>query len=363
MQFVSNISRGLKAIFELFRDAFKAWQDDRAPRLGAALAYYTIFSIAPLLLIAIVIAGLVFGQAAAEGTIVELIQEQVGNEAAQAIQSMIRSISDPGASLIATLIAVITMLIGATNFFYQLKDALNTIWGIAPKPEMGLKVLLIDRLLALAMVGFIGLILLASLFVSTLVAALSNAVTGALPDIGAIWQLINAAISFGIITLLFAMIFRILPDAKIAFSDVWIGAAVTSLLFTIGTSLLGLYLGRSSVSSVFGAAGSLVVLLVWIYYSAQILLFGAEFTQVYAYRYGSRMVLIQRARWVDPPEAESQNEPIDVVPEPAAQPQPEMPVTDSKRQSLFAALLGVVGGAVLGVAAMFIGSRARRRDQ
>jgi membrane protein len=358
IRFVSKIGRAVRVAFELFRDAFKTWRDDRAPRLGAALAYYTIFSIAPLLLIAIVIAGLVFGQAAAEGAIVELLQEQVGVEAAQAIQSMIRSISDPRASLLATAIAIVAMLIGATNFFYQLKDALNTIWGVAPKPEMGLKVLLIDRLLALAMVGFIGLILLASLFASTLVAALSHAVAGALPSIGPLWQWINAAISFGVITLLFAMIFRILPDVKIAWSDVWIGAAVTSLLFTIGASLLGLYLGRSSISSVFGAAGSLVVLLVWIYYSAQILLFGAEFTQVYAYRYGSRMLPIKRARWVDPPEAESRSQPGEVAPRPEPAPQ----VAGSKRQSILAALFGVAGGALMGVAAMLIGSRARRRD-
>lgn len=278
----------LKVIVELLKETFKEWQEDKASRLAAALAYYTAFSIAPLLVIVIAIAALVFGEQAARDQLVGQIQGLVGKESAEAIQAMINNSRKPTTGLIATLISVLILLFGATNVFAQLQDALNTIWEVAPKP--GVKGLVKARFISFAMILGVGFLLLVSLVLSTVLAVVGNYLGGLFPNLQFIWTILNFLISFGVITLLFAMIYKFLPDVKITWSDVGIGAAITALLFTIGKSVLGLYLANSSVGSTYGAAGSFVVLLLWVNYSSQILLFGAEFTQVYANKYGSQIV-------------------------------------------------------------------------
>lgn len=276
-----------KTIWVLFKETFSEWSEDKASRLAAALAYYTVFSIAPLLIIAIAVAGLVFGQEAARGQLDNQIQGLVGQQSAELIQTMVESASKPTSGIIATVLAIATILFGASGLFGQLQEALNTIWEVEPKPGRGILGIIKDRFLSFTMVLGIGFLLLVSLVLSALLSALDTYLTDLLPGSIYLLQILNFVISFGVITLLFAMIYKILPDVKIAWSDVWIGAAVTSLLFALGKFLIGLYLGRSSAGSAYGAAGSLVILLLWIYYSAQILLFGAEFTQVYAKKYGS----------------------------------------------------------------------------
>lgn len=277
-----------KVIIELLKQTFKEWQEDKASRLAAALAYYTAFSIAPLLVIVIAIAAFFLGEQAAQGQIVGKIQGLVGNNAAEAIQSMIQNSQKPTTGIVATLISVGVLLFGATNVFAQLQDALNTIWEVTPKP--GVKGLVKARFISFAMILGVGFLLLVSLVLSTFLSVVGSYLGGLFPDLQFIWSILNFIISFAVITLLFAMIYKFLPDVKITWSDVGIGAAITALLFTIGKSLLGLYLANSSIASTYGAAGSFVVLLLWVNYSAQILLFGAEFTQVYANKYGSKIV-------------------------------------------------------------------------
>jgi membrane protein len=275
-----------KAIYNLLKQTLTEWSEDNVPRMGAAMAYYTIFSIAPLLLIVIAIAGLVFGQEAAQGAIMEQIQGLVGPTGAQAIETMLANASKPSSGLMATVIGIVTLLAGATGVFGELQAALNTIWEAPERPSRGLLGFLRHRFLSLLMVIGMGFLLLVSLVLSAGLAALGSFYSDLLPIPEFVLQGLNFVISFAVITVLFAMMYKILPDVAIAWRDVWIGAALTAFLFTIGKGLIGLYLGKAGFSSAYGAAGSLVVILVWIYYSTQILLLGAEFSQVYAKTYG-----------------------------------------------------------------------------
>ncbi len=279
-----------KESWEVLKQTSSEWLDDHAARLGAALAFYSVLSLAPLLVIVLAIAALVFGEEAARGQLVAQIEDMVGTEGARAIQEIIAHAQKPEAGILATVLGVVTLLFGAAGVFGQLQDALNTIWEIQSKPGRGIWGFLKARFFSFAMVLGTGFLLLVSLVLSAALAALGKYMTDALPGLGPVWQVVNFGVSFGVITLLFALIFKVVPDVIIAWKDVWVGAALTALLFTLGKFLLGLYLGRSSVGSAYGAAGSLVVLVVWIYYSAQILFFGAEFTQVYAKRYGLQIV-------------------------------------------------------------------------
>ncbi len=281
----------LKDIWEIIRQTVKEYSEDNVARLAAALSYYTIFSIAPLLVIVIFIAGLWFSQQSAQEQIVAQIEQLTGSQAAaQAITEMIAGAQVNGTGIVATVIGIATLIFGATGVFVQLEDALNTIWEVKEAPGRGIMAVIKDRFLSFTMILGIGFLLLVSLVVSAALSGLGEALSETLPGGGILWQIVNLAISFGVITLLFAMIFKVLPDVKIAWSDVWLGAAVTALLFTIGKWAIGLYLGTSGVSSAYGAAGSLIVILLWVYYSAQILLIGAEFTQVYARRFGKEIV-------------------------------------------------------------------------
>ncbi len=279
----------LRDVFGMIKEAFTDWSEDNAPRLGAALAYYTIFSIAPLLLISIAVAGLVFGREAAQGRIVAQMQDLIGYQAAQGVQSMIENARKPGHGLFATVFGVVMLLFGAGGAFNELRAALDVVWEIPPRKGGGLKALLRERLASFATVLVVGFLLLVSLVLSAALSLLE--VKGAFPGSGVLLQVLNNAISLAVITVLFALIFKYLPDAHppVSWKDVWVGAFITSALFTVGKFGLGLYLGRGTIGSAYGAAGSLVLLLVWVYYSAQILFFGAELTQVYARKHGSRL--------------------------------------------------------------------------
>ena len=286
----------LKAIVGLLKETYKEWQEDKASRLAAALAYYTAFSIAPLLVIAIAIAALVFGEQAAQGKIAVQLGALVGKEAAEAIEELLKSSSrQSGQGIIATVISFALLFFGASYIFTQLQDSLNTIWEVTPKPGRGIKGIVKDRILSFGMVLGIGFLLLVSLILSAVLTALGNYLGGMMPGLEFLWSVLNFFLSFGVISVLFALMFKFLPDVKITWGDVGIGAVITALLFTIGRSLLSLYLGNSGVGSTYGAAGSLVVLLLWVNYSAQILFFGAEFTQVYANKYGSLIVPAKNA--------------------------------------------------------------------
>jgi membrane protein len=267
-------------------ETYKEWQEDRVPRHAAALAYYTIFSLAPLLVVVIAIATFFLGSRTdVRNALILQIQSYIGQTGAQAVNSMIDQASRPAESIFATLIGIALLLLGASGLFGQLQESLNTIWEVKARSG-GFLVAVKDRFLSFTMVLGIGFLLLVLLVISTLIAALSNSLSILLPGMDVFWRVVEFLLSLAITSVLFAMIFKILPDVKIIWSDVWVGAAVTSLLFNIGRYLIGLYLGRSSVSSAYGAAGSLVIILLWIYYSAQIFFLGVEFTQVYARRFG-----------------------------------------------------------------------------
>jgi membrane protein len=282
----------LKRIWVLIKESVSAWVDDYAPSMGAAISYYTLFSIAPLLVIVIGIAGIVFGAEAAQGAIVAQLSGLIGEEGAVAVQGLLESASKPGHGIVATIVGVITLVIGATTVFGELQSALDRVWEVpAAKKTGGIWSLLRQRLLSLGMVLVFGLLMLVSLVLSAALAALGKWWGGFFDGWEAVLHVVNFVVSFAIVTALFAAIYKMMPRAKIAWTDVWIGAVVTALLFTIGKFLIGLYLGKSGVTSAFGAAGSMVVLLIWVYYSAQIFLLGAEFTWVYAHHSGSRVVV------------------------------------------------------------------------
>jgi|SRR5690554_3870187 len=277
----------LKEIWKFIVAVFDKWITDKAPKLGASLAFYTMFSLAPLLVIVISIAGFIFGPDAARGELVGQIEGLIGREGAQVVQTALKNTDDTESGTIAIIISFVTLIIGSTVVFAELQESLNMIWRVKPKPERNvIKGLIKDRLQSFALVLTTGFLLLVSLIVSTLLAALSNFIEKYIDIPVTVLDIINLVISLGVIYLLFAMIYRILPDVHIRWKDVWVGAFVTALLFVLGKYLIGLYLGTSTLGSTYGAAGSLVILLLWIYYSAQILFLGAEFTYVYATRLG-----------------------------------------------------------------------------
>jgi membrane protein len=279
----------MKAIINFIKEVFTKFIDDKAPKLGASLSFYTIFSLAPLLIITISVMGLVFGEEAARQSLVEQISELIGEDGAIVVETALRNSADQTQGIIALIISLVTLAIGSTFVFIELQDSLDMIWKVKPKPGRSMiKGLIRDRIISFSIVIGIGFLLLVSLVISALITALGDYINEHLVSIPPfILQLINLILSFGVIFLLFAMIYRVLPDVHLAWSDVWMGAGVTAALFVIGKFLIGLYLGTSSTASAYGAAGSLVVMLLWIYYSAQILFLGAEFTQVYTNKYGS----------------------------------------------------------------------------
>ena len=277
-----------RQLFELCRQSVTAWVDDYAPSMGAAISYYTIFSLAPLLVIVIAIAGALFGREAAQGRIVEQVSGLVGREGAVAVEAMLRSVSEPDKGLVAGLVSAVVLLVGATTVFAELQSALDRIWHVPERDKpSGLWSVLRARLLSFGLILGLAFLLIVSLVVSAALAAFGNWFGGLLPG----WELLlhglNLLISLAILTSLFALIYKLMPTAPIAWRDVWIGAAVTAFLFEVGKLGIGLYLGKSGVNESFAAAGSRVLLVAWVYYAAQIFLLGAEFTKVYAGAHGS----------------------------------------------------------------------------
>lgn len=282
--------------WELLKETVTEFSRDNIQRYSAALAYYTAFSIAPLLLIAISVAGLVFGREAAEGRIVQQISDLIGTESAIAVQSMIRNAWKPATGLFATAAGVVTLLLGASGVLNELKGALNLIWRVTPRKK-DFKYWIFSQLTSFAFLLGVGFLLLVSLLLSAIVGAMGSFFSYILPVPEFVLQFVNFALSFSITTLMFMAIFKWLPDVQIAWRDVWLGAVVTSALFTLGHLLLGIYLGKSGVTSTFGAAASLAVILVWIYYSSIIVYFGAEFTKVFSNRYGSHLLAREAGRY------------------------------------------------------------------
>ncbi len=277
------------ALWHITKRALAGWWNDNVPRLGASLSYYTLFAMAPVIIIAIGIAGLFFGPEAVRGEIVGQIRDLMGEQGARAVQSMLEGASRPSDSRVATAVGLFTFFIGATGAFLELQTALNGIWRVKPKEDgKWWKELVVQRLISFGLVIAVGFLLLVSLVVSAGLTALNRYLGAAFPGLTEVWNAGNLLVSFGVVTLLFAMVYRVLPDVKLLWRDVWLGAVVTAGLFTVGKTLIGLYLGTSGIASTYGAAGSVVVLLVWVYYSAQIVLFGAEFTRAWVEWDGSR---------------------------------------------------------------------------
>jgi membrane protein len=280
-------AHSLKTWWSLVESAVSSWIDDYAPSMGAALSYYTVFSLAPLLLIVVSIAGLVFGAAAVRGELFAQLQGLMGADAAKAVQDLLASASKPSHGIVGTIVGVAVLGFGATTVFGELQDALDRIWRAPARKNAGLWSLLRARLLSFGMILGLAFLLMVSLILGAVIAALGKWWAPLFGGWEVLLQAVNLAVGFGLTTLVFAMIYKLMPRVHVQWHDVWLGAVVTALLFTVGKFLIGLYIGKSGIASGFGAAGSLAIVLVWVYYSAQIFLVGAEFTWVYARTLGS----------------------------------------------------------------------------
>ena len=286
-----------KSLLSVGKYTVTQWIEDEPFHLAAALSYYTLFSLAPLMIIAIAIAGFAFGREAAQNQIVETIQGMIGQDSAKAIQDMIQNASNqPKTGIVSTVLGIIALIFGAGGVVGQLQTSLNTIWGVRPKPGQGIRGLIRQRFISLSMVLTIGFLLLVSLVVSALLTGLTQWMGSLFVGTAVLAHALDLLVSFVFVTALFAMIYKFLPDVRIKWRDVWVGAALTSFLFTIGKLLIGFYLGSSGVTSAYGAAGSLITVLLWVYYSSLIFFLGAEFTQVYATQYGSGVVPAENAQ-------------------------------------------------------------------
>jgi membrane protein len=292
-----------RTLFQLLKETVFGWSQVRAPRLGAALAYYTIFALAPLLVIVLAVAGLCFGREAIQHELSTQLHALVGRQGGEAIEAMVAAASKPRTGIWATIIAFIMLAAGATGVFAELQDSLNTIWNVKRLPGNSLRHFIRTRLLSFAMIVGIGFLLLVSLILSAILSWFGRYLSGLPWGTELIWQVINFVISLGVIALLFMAIFKVLPDVRIRWRDAWWGGLLTAVLFNIGKFLFGIYLGKSSVTSVFGAAGSLVVVLLWVYYSAQILFFGALFTRAYVLRSRARVEPAKGVEFVGAPAA------------------------------------------------------------
>ena len=284
-------SMKLKSLYQLAKTAFGNWMADYAPSMGAALAYYTVFSLAPLLVIVIAAAALIFGQDAAQAAIVGQASSMIGDNGARAIEGMLASAHKPKHGVIASTLGILILIVGATTVFAELETNLNRVWKVEADHGSGLWHFIRTRLLAFGMITAIVFLLIVSLAVGAGLAAWGKYWSGWFGGLETLLQAANFLVSLAVITILFAMIYKFIPRVAIRWRDVWIGALVTSLLFTLGKFLIGLYIGKTGIESSYGAAGALAVILVWVYYSAQIFLLGAEFTKVYAESHGSRINL------------------------------------------------------------------------
>ncbi|HEX3775146.1 MAG TPA: YihY/virulence factor BrkB family protein [Polyangiaceae bacterium] len=283
------------AFVKVLKETANGWDEDNVNRLAASLAYYTLLSIAPLIILTVAIAGLAFGQDTARAHIGGELASVVGGGADAAVKAIAKNAHSPGSGIVSVIVGVLVLLFGASGVFGELQSALNTVWQVAPKPGRGIWGLVKDRFFSFTLVVGVAFLLLVSLMVSAALTWLGQIFSHSLPGGAPLWQVLNFLISLAVVTALFAVMFKAVPDAKIRWHDVWVGAAVTAALFTLGKFLLGLYLGSAGVSSAYGAAGSIVALVIWVYYSAQVLLIGAEFTEVYARMFGSKIVPDEKA--------------------------------------------------------------------
>jgi membrane protein len=277
------------AIVQLLKDTATGWDEDNVARLAASLAYYTLLSIAPLIILAVAVAGLAFGESAAREHISSEMAGVVGAGAAEAIQSIAKNARAPGTGIVSLVVGIVVLLFGASGVFGELQSALNTVWEVAPKPGRGIWGMIKDRFFSFTLVVGVAFLLLVSLVLSAGLTWAGQFFESSLPGGAFVWQVLNFFISMAVVTCLFALIFKTLPDVHIKWRDVWVGSAVTAGLFTLGKFGLGIYLGSAGVSSAYGAAGSIVALVIWVFYSAQVMLVGAEFTEAYARRYGSKI--------------------------------------------------------------------------
>jgi membrane protein len=275
----------MKNIISMLKETASKWSEHQAPRLGASVAFYSLLSFAPLLIMLVTLAGLVFDPQTTQKTLIDQARTTIGGRGADTVQALLTSAQKPSAGIVASIIAFITLLFGASGVFVELRDALNTIWETQPTNQGGIKGLLKDRLFSFGMVLSVGFLLLTFLVISAGLSFLGKYFGQIVPIPVSVLEVINVLVSLAVITALFALMFKYVPAASIGWHDVMIGAVGTAVLFTIGKFLLGFYLGKASVGSAYGAAGSLVAVIVWIYYSAQIFFFGAEFTHVYAYHH------------------------------------------------------------------------------
>lgn len=350
---------------------YQGWKEDKASRLAAALAYYTIFSLAPMLVIAMAVAGLIWQRDAVQAAVMNQIGGLVGAQGAEFVSGLLEGASNTKEGIAATIIGIITLLFGALGVFNALHDALNTIWEVTEEETKGfwnsIKKVIVNRFLSFTMILGIGFMLLVSLVISAGITALGTWIGGLFPFQEFILQILNLIISIAVVTVFFALIFKVLPDADVAWRDVWVGAFFTAVLFSIGKTLIGLYLGSSAVASSFGAAGSLVVLLLWIYYSAQILFFGAEFTQVYANQLGSRIVPEGQAANTPPASASKDRPPSErtgkeIIPLTSAPTYEMNPKIERENQQTARFLAGLMGASFLtGILTTIFGLRGRQK--
>ncbi len=294
----------VKNAWKVIKETVNDWLGDNVPEMGAALAYYSIFSLAPLLLVAIAIASIFFGEQAARNQLHEQLATTIGVSTAASVEEILGSFHRSGHGVLGTVIGLIIVLVGASGVVVELQSALNRIWRVKAKSGQGVRVLVRDRLVAFAVVLGTGVLLLVALVATAVISGLEHFVTQQVAGSDWLWRWVNLIVSFGLVALMFAMIYKVLPDAKVGWRDVWVGAAITAVLFTVGKYLIGLYLAKSAPGSAFGAAGSVIVVLVWVYYSSQILLFGAEFTRVYARHTGSDIQPAANAEPVTPEDRE-----------------------------------------------------------
>ena len=300
-----------KRLWASIKESFSGFSDHKVPKLSASLAYYTVFSMGPLLIVIIFLASIFLGREAVEGSIYTQIQGFVGADAAKQIEQIIKNASISGKGGVAAAIGIVTLVIGATTIFGEMQDSINGIWGLKAKPKLGIMKLLLTRLLSFGMVAVLGFLLLVSLAATALVEGLGNRLKAAFPDVAVVFfYVLNLLLTLGIVGLLFAIIFKVLPDAKIKWRNVWAGAIATTFLFMIGKFAISFYIGKSNVGSTYGAAGSLVILLVWIYYSSMILYFGAVFTKVYALKQGVQIEPNDYAVTVQEEQKETGKKPI-----------------------------------------------------
>jgi membrane protein len=293
----------VKSIWKALKASFKGFGDDKVTKLSASLAYYTVFSLAPLMIVIIYLCSIFFGREAIEGTINDQIQGFVGHEAATQLQDMIKNASISGKGTVAAIIGFVTLLVGATTVFAEIQDSINSIWGLKPKPnKAGWLILLKNRLLSFSVIASLGFLLLVSLAVTAVIEALMNRLQAMFPDVAVVLiYIVNLLITFSVITVLFGVIFKVLPDAKMKWRDVLAGAIATSILFMLGKFAISFYIGQSNVGSTYGAAGSMVILLLWVYYSSIILYFGAEFTLAYSRELGHKIKPNEYAIWQKEP--------------------------------------------------------------